>query len=108
MKKSSATVVLIYGVLLIVGGIMGFVKAGSQISLILGALAGAAAILSAWGMYRKKKAGLYAALILAFVIDALFTYRMMASGKLMPAAPICILSLIVIIVLAIDVRKGKG
>lgn len=108
MKKSSAILVLIYGILLILGGVFGYVKAGSLPSLIFGTLIGAVVLVSAWAMFKKKIAGLYAALILAFAIDALFTYRMMATNKLMPAAPICILSLVVIIVLALDVRRRKG
>ncbi len=107
MKQRSATLVLIYGALLVIGGVMGFIKAGSQISLIFGTIFGGAVLLSGWAMLKKKKEGTYAALILAFAIDALFTYRMMATGKLFPAGVICILSLVVIIILALDIRRTQ-
>ena len=107
MEQRSATLVLIYGALLVLGGVMGFIKAGSLISLIFGTVFGGAVLLSAWGMFKKKREAIYAALILAFAIDALFTYRMMETGKLFPAGVICILSLVVIIVLALDIRKTK-
>ncbi len=107
MKKCTATFVLIYGILLFLGGIMGFVKAQSLFSLVFGFILGTGVILSALAMYKKKKEGTYAALTIAFAVDALFTYRMIATGKVFPAGVICLLSLAVIIALAVSLKKTK-
>ena len=107
MKKSTATFVLIYGILLVFGGLMGFIMAQSLFSLVFGFLLGCGVIVSALAMYKKKKEGAYAALVIAFAVDALFTYRLMTTGKLFPAGAICVLSLAVIVVLVMSLKKTK-
>ncbi len=99
-KKSSAYVVGIYAVLVIVGGIMGYIKAGSMISLAAGTGFGIALMLSAWALFKDKTAGFYASVILAITLFAFFGIRYVQSYKFMPAGMMCILSGLVIMFLA--------
>lgn len=86
----------IYGILLIVGGFMGYVKAKSMPSLVAGAICGFIALLL--GYYYTWHFAPYAALILALVLILLMGRRYLNTRKAMPALLIVVLSVIVAIV----------
>jgi len=87
----------IYGVLLIVGGVMGFVKAKSQASLIAGVVSGLIAFGAVFlsGTYNEK-GGFSIGLILAIAMFVFFTPRAMSSRKFMPAGLMVTASVVVI------------
>ncbi|PKI67692.1 protein FATTY ACID EXPORT 5 [Punica granatum] len=89
-----------YGILLVVGGIMGYLKKRSVASLGGGAGAGLLLILAGYlslKAYEKRKNS-YFALILETVIAAVLTFvmgqRYMQTNKIMPAAVVAGLSAI--------------
>ncbi len=86
----------IYGVLLIVGGAMGYVKAKSVPSLVAGVVCGLIAILM--GARYSWHWAPVVALILALVLIFLMGRRYINTRKAMPALLIVILSVIVAIV----------
>ena len=86
----------IYGVLLIVGGIIGYAKAKSVISLIAGVVCGIIALLL--GYYYTWHFAPHAALLLGLLLLFIMGRRFIATRKFMPAGLVSILSLIVIIV----------
>jgi uncharacterized membrane protein (UPF0136 family) len=53
--KTAVTVGAIYGGLLLVGGIIGYAAQGSIASIVMGGLAGLAALASAWGMFHSAE-----------------------------------------------------
>ena len=86
----------VYGVLLIVGGAMGYVKARSVPSLVAGVVCGVIALFLGY-RYAWHFAP-YAALILAVVLIVLMGRRYVRTRKAMPALLIVVLSVIVAIV----------
>ncbi len=86
----------IYGILLIVGGAMGYVKAKSVPSLVAGLVCGFIALLLGY-RYAWHFAP-HAAFILALVLILLMGRRYLNTRKAMPALLIVVLSVIVAIV----------
>ena len=57
--KVTATIVFVFGLLIALGGIMGFVKSGSQASLISGSAFGIALLISGYLISKGKIIGQY-------------------------------------------------
>ena len=80
------TILWIYIVLLLIGGLIGFLKAGSKVSLITSAVAAAALILTAIpgllgpGLARGLADAIMAALLVVFAIRLGKTKKFMPSG----------------------------
>ena len=86
----------VYGVLLIVGGAMGYVKAKSVPSLLAGVICGLIIIITALN-YTSYDAP-YVALAVALVLIVLMGRRYIMTRKAMPALLIVVLSVIVAVV----------
>ncbi|MEM4409168.1 MAG: TMEM14 family protein [Candidatus Caldarchaeum sp.] len=85
---------VIYALLLAVGGIYGYVKAQSVPSLI-GSLAGAFLVLVGLGIASSNRiVGYTLVLIVSLGMTGFFVYRWMTTGNAMPAAPGTLLSLL--------------
>jgi len=92
---------LLYAVLVIAGGILGYVKAKSKPSLISGVVSGIA-LLVAWFMtWQRYEAGLALATCLAVALVVVFGMRFRKTSKFMPAGLMSILSLVAASVFAI-------
>ena len=98
-------IVLIYAVLILIGGIIGHVKASSLASLIFGLTFGLLLVGSAIAMFAKHKWGAYGAVILTFMLDGFFTYRFLKTHAFMPAGMLSLISFAVLIYLAISISK---
>ena len=103
--KVTATVVFIYGLLILLGGLMGYLKGGSQISLLSGGTFGLALLISAYLIFKGQLTAQYIALALTFILDATFTYRFAKTLHFFPAGLFSLLSLAVLIVIALKVRR---
>ena len=79
-----------YIVLLVVGGVLGFVKARSKASLIASIGFAGALTLCALGIIR----GRYAAEIVLLILLAFFGWRLSKGGKFMPAGLMTILTVV--------------
>jgi len=92
----SASIAIVYGALVLLGGWMGYAKAKSKPSLIAGAISGAllwfAAILSMSG----NPLGSRMALIVGILLLLLFGYRFAKGGKFMPSGLMALASLIAV------------
>jgi uncharacterized membrane protein (UPF0136 family) len=95
----AAYVVLVYGVLVIAGGIMGYAKAKSKPSLIAGGLFGIIAMVGALLILQKSASGFYISLAASFLLLIFFSRRFGATKKFMPAGLMMTLSLITVLVL---------
>lgn len=84
-KKTTAWSVLIYGLIIIGLGYMGYYQAGSLISLYVGCGFGGLLVLSAVLMYFKIRFGSYAALVLTLALTGTFAIRYSTTGKGLPA-----------------------
>lgn len=83
---SLATIaVIIYGVLAIVGGIIGYQKAGSKISLISGTISGIGLLLAGIVASLDNNWGLPLASVISAVLVIVFIVRLVKTKKFMPA-----------------------
>ena len=93
-------VLIVYAVLLIVGGVIGFVKGRSRPSLIAGTVSGVIAILAAAISATYNEDGGYSlALLLAIALFLFFGYRASVTRKFMPAGLLAVASVAVIAVM---------
>ena len=89
---------IIFGILTIAGGIVGYVKAGSTASIIAGSISGVLLLLAAWLMPEHRAVGLVVALVVSLLLAAQFIPKFFRTRKVMPAGLMSILSVIGIIV----------
>lgn len=85
----------IFGALTILGGVIGFVKAGSRASLIAGGVSGALILVAAWLLLRGSvQAGLILGLVLSALLEMRFLPAFVKTKKPMPAGMMAVLSMI--------------
>src|SRR5690348_8441509 len=89
---------LIFGALTIIGGVIGYVKAGSLPSIIAGAVTGVLLLVAAWIFPSNRTAGFVTALIISLLLAAQFVPKFIRTGKVMPAGLMSILSVIGLVV----------
>jgi uncharacterized membrane protein (UPF0136 family) len=92
MHEIAQYAIPVYAVLMLLGGIMGFVKGKSKASLIAGA--GSAAALAACFAYSYSdvKMALGGAFVLSLILEAVFAMRLAKTKKFMPSGVLLILS----------------
>jgi len=97
---------IIFGILTIAGGIIGYVKAGSTVSIIAGSISGVLLLLAAWLMPEHRAAGLVVALVVSLLLAAQFIPKFFRTFKVMPAGLMSVLSAIgIIVAIAAWLRK---
>ena len=96
---------LIFGLLTIVGGVMGYVKAGSTASIIAGSIAGILLLIAAWMLPGNLTPGLILALVVSVALAGRFLPAFIKTGHLMPAGLMSVLSVIGIVMAIIALIK---
>ena len=89
---------MVFGALTIVGGIVGYVKAGSVASIIAGSITGVLLLVAAFLLPEHRVVGLATALIVSLLLAAQFIPKLLRTGRVMPAGIMSLLSVIGIIV----------
>jgi len=89
---------IIFGALTIVGGIVGYVKAGSVASIIAGSITGVLLLVAAFLLPEHRMVGLATALIVSLLLAAQFIPKLLRTGTVMPAGIMSLLSVIGVIV----------
>jgi uncharacterized membrane protein (UPF0136 family) len=90
----------IYALLLAVGGVIGYVKAGSRPSLIAGSISALAALLALGLSIGNNRLGVPLGLILSIALFVLFGYRYaVKTRKFMPSGLLAVASLVVLAVM---------
>lgn len=85
---------LVFGVLTILGGVMGFVKAGSKASLIAGGVSGALILVAAGlVMTGHVQNGLILGLVVSSLLEVRFFPAFVKTKKIMPAGMMTALSM---------------
>lgn len=92
---------IVFGALTIVGGIVGYVKAGSAASIIAGSITGVLLLVAAFLLPEHRMAGLATALIISLLLAAQFIPKLLRTGRVMPAGIMSLLSVIGIIVVIV-------
>jgi uncharacterized membrane protein (UPF0136 family) len=97
---------IVFGLLTIAGGVVGYVKAGSVASIIAGSITGVLLLVAAFLMPEHRAAGLATALIVSLLLAAQFVPKFIRTSRVMPAGMMSVLSVIGIIVAIVAwVRK---
>jgi uncharacterized membrane protein (UPF0136 family) len=88
---------LVFGVLTIAGGVVGYVKAGSVASIIAGSITGVLLLVAAFLLPEHRAIGLATAFIISLLLAAQFAPKFIRTGRVMPAGMMSILSVIGVI-----------
>ncbi|MBE9005304.1 hypothetical protein IQ259_09675 [Fortiea sp. LEGE XX443] len=88
-----------YGILAIFGGIMGYVQARSQVSLLSGSVSGLLLILSAYLQLQGQTWGLILAAFVTAILVVVFAVRLAKTRKLMPAGLMTVLGVLTLAVI---------
>ncbi len=97
---------IVFGLLTIAGGIMGYVKAGSTISLIAGAICGILLLAAAFLLPANVVAGLVIGGLVSLLLAAQFLPAFFRTGKMMPAGMMSLLSILgIVFAIAAWIRK---
>ncbi|MDN3505534.1 MAG: TMEM14 family protein [Rhabdochlamydiaceae bacterium] len=103
--KLNGTLFFLFGALLIAGGAIGFIKAGSIISLVMGATLGLTICILAIYTLKGVVYCENCALVMTLLTDIFFAYRLLKAKSFFPAGIITIIASIFIIVSCISIRK---
>jgi uncharacterized membrane protein (UPF0136 family) len=95
--QTMAWILWVYGALVLVGGVLGFVKARSLPSLLSGAGFGIAFIVLGVGVLQAKSPAALWAGVLAGVLAVVMGVRFAKTKKFMPAGLIAVLSVVVVL-----------
>ncbi|MGZ4986023.1 MAG: TMEM14 family protein [Chthoniobacterales bacterium] len=88
---------IIFGLLTIAGGVMGYVKAGSVASIVAGSISGLLLLLAAFLLPQNIAAGLIVGAVVSILLAGRFVPAFLKTGKMMPAGMMAILSVIGIV-----------
>ncbi|MEC9351730.1 MAG: TMEM14 family protein [Planctomycetota bacterium] len=101
-------VLLVFALLLVIGGIVGYVKKDSAESLIAGTISGAAIFLSCWLYGSRPQFGFGLGLIVSLALLGRFGANALDEGlKLMPGGIIIFFSVVTIVVLIVTFLKER-
>ena len=92
--RAPGIVILVYGLLVLGGGIIGYTTARSMASLIAGGTFGLLLLVSGLGVLRGKDMGFLMAPILTVLLTVFFGYRFAQSGEFMPSGLMGVIGLV--------------
>lgn len=103
--KWHGLVVAIYALFIFAGGMIGFMKAHSQISLIIGSTAAFALLISSAGIYYSQTWGFFTAFVLTTLLMFFFGYRFYLKPAFFPGGMMTLLSVATLLFLSYLPRK---
>ena len=89
----------LYGILSIIGGIIGYKSASSKVSLISGTISGLLLLIAAFVQLQGQAWGLTLSVIITSILMIVFAIRLAKTRKLMPAGLMVILGLVTLIIM---------
>ncbi|MEO5753110.1 MAG: TMEM14 family protein [Chthoniobacterales bacterium] len=92
---------ILFGILTIAGGVMGFVKVGSTASLIAGAISGILLLVAAFLLPSHAVAGLAIAIVVSLILAGRFLPAFLKTGVMMPNGMMALLSILGIVFAAL-------
>jgi len=106
MLALSRVYFIIFGLLTIAGGVIGYLKARSIPSITAGSIAGVLLLITAFLLPEHRTSALMVALLLSLLLLVQFAPKFFRTGKVMPAGVMSLLSLLGIIVAIAAWLKG--
>ncbi|MGB7250818.1 MAG: TMEM14 family protein [Phormidesmis sp.] len=90
----SAISTLIFGIMAIAGGAIGYKQAGSQVSLMSGLISGLLLLVGAYLLFGGSSAGPILSAVVSLLLVIVFLVRLSKTRKFMPAGLMIILGLV--------------
>ncbi len=106
--KFSAWIVLVYALLILLGGLMGFRQAHSLASLVVGSVSAIILLVCASGMFRKSLLAYTLAMAFILVLTLFFAYRFALTEKFMPAGMMTMISALALLTVVFRSKKKKA
>ena len=103
--KTPAWITFIYGIIILLGGFMGYSQAASTTSLTMGLIFGILLLIAAGGMLKNRLLPSYLGIILILVLDSFFTYRWLFTFQFVPAGLLSIISTITLVAVVLLIRR---
>jgi uncharacterized membrane protein (UPF0136 family) len=103
--KKTAWIIFLYALLILIGGIIGHVHSASLASLISGLSFGILLLVASGLIFMKQPFGYWMALALSILLEGFFTWRFAKTLKFLPAGLLSLISLVVIIIVALKIRR---
>jgi len=94
MLSAARIYFIVFALLTIVGGLIGYLKAGSVISLVAGGVCGALLLVAAWLLPGNLPVGLGLGLLVSLALAGQFVPKFISTGKAMPAGMMSVVSVI--------------
>ncbi len=94
---SSYIVIAVYGAFVLLGGLMGYIKAHSLPSLIMGGISGLLLFATSYGLFQGQSWATTAAFALPLLLTLFFLYRFSQSYAFMPAGLMVVLGIVTLI-----------
>ncbi len=91
----------IYGLLALFGGIWGYTKAQSKVSLISGSVSGILLLIAAVMQFQGMMLGLIVARVVTLVLISVFAVRLIKTKKAMPGVLMVTTGVITLIILSV-------
>jgi uncharacterized membrane protein (UPF0136 family) len=95
--RTPGIVILLYGLVVLGGGIIAYTTAGSMASLVAGGAFGLGLMASGIGVLRSKSIGLLVAPLLVVLLSAYFGHRFMEEPEISPSGLMVTLGLVTLI-----------
>ncbi|MBD2250214.1 TMEM14 family protein [Nostoc parmelioides] len=95
----SVTAAIAYGMLALIGGIIGYFQANSQVSLLSGVVSGLLLFVAAYLQLQGQTWGLILATVVTAALVVFFALRLVRTRKFMPAGLMTILGMLSLVVL---------
>ncbi len=92
-------VLLVYALLMVVGGVMGYVKGGSRPSLIAGAVSGLLLFVALFISRSSPVAGLWIGAVVSLLLCITFAMRLAKTGTFMPSGMLLMVSVVALVLL---------
>lgn len=105
--KYLTLLVCAFGLLVGMGGLIGFFMAGSIASLLAGSAFSFLLLMSGYLMQSNRKLGLISSTSLTLALAGFFSYRYLITEKFMPSGMMALLSAIVFLVVITNVSLKK-
>lgn len=104
--KMSAWIVLVYAILIFLGGMIGFNQAHSLPSLLAGSVSAFLLLTCSYGMFRRSMLAYTVAMVLILALTVFFGYRFTLTAKFMPSGMMALISAFCLL-LVLTRRKKK-
>ncbi len=89
----------VYGILALIGGIIGYVQASSKISLLSGSISGLLLIIAAFWQLQGQIWGLFVAAFITAALVVFFSLRLAKTRKFMPSGLMIILGVLALVLM---------